>query len=348
MNADDTLLLAHGGGGQLTAELIERVILPALGDAGGQEPARLADSAVLDPAAWRGGAPTRLAFTTDTYVVQPLEFPGGDIGTLAVCGTINDLAVSGATPRAFSMGLVLEEGLEIALLRRVLESAGQTAGRAGVRIVTGDTKVVERGALSGIMINTAAVGDVSPQADLGFDRIGKGDAIVLSGPLGEHGLAVMCQRKGLGLAGGLASDCAAIHRLTEDLLDALGSDVHFMRDPTRGGLAATLVETAAAARRDLQIRQQALPVNPAALAAAEMLGLDLLTIANEGKLVAVVAAAAADRAVAALARHDIASRAAVIGHAGAVGDVPIVEMVTPAGGRRVVQMPYGEDLPRIC
>jgi len=348
MSGDDTILLAHGGGGQLTAELIEGVILPALGDAGGQEPACLADAAVLDPGAWCGGAAARLAMTTDTYVVQPLEFPGGDIGTLAVCGTVNDLAVAGATPRAMSMGLVLEEGLEISLLRRVLESAGRVAVEAGVRVVTGDTKVVERGALNGVMINTAAVGEVSPRADLGFGRIGAGDAVVLSGPLGEHGLAVMCRRKGLGLAGHLASDCAAIHGLTADLIEALGSDVHFMRDPTRGGLAATLVEIAAATGRDIQVRQQAIPVAPAALAAAEMLGLDLLTIANEGKLVAVVSAEAAENAVAILARHAIARRAVVIGQAGATADVPIVEMLTAAGGRRVVQMPYGEDLPRIC
>lgn len=341
--------MAHGGGGQLTAELIRDVILPALG--GGQDAGGLTDAAILSPRVGDGAsgrADGRLAFTTDTYVVQPLEFPGGDIGKLSVCGTINDLAVCGATPLALSMGLILQEGLEIALLRRVLTSAGAQAAQAGVQIVTGDTKVVQREALDGLIINTAGVGVVRPDANLGFPRIQPGDRILLSGPLGEHGLAVMSQRKGLSFSAELKSDCAPLHGLTGDLLSALGDRVRFMRDPTRSGLAATLADIAAATGLDLEIEEAAIPVNRTARAASEMLGLDLLSVANEGKLVAVVAAESADQAAAILRRHDMARRAAVIGTVGQRSENPIVELVTAIGGRRIVQMPYGEELPRIC
>ena len=338
------ILLAHGGGGQLTAELLEEVILPALG---GTVPSPellrgLKDAACLD----RPGGP--IAFTTDSYVVQPLEFPGGDIGKLSVCGTINDLSVVGAVPKALSLALVLEEGLQIELLRRVLLSAGEVARKEGCPVVTGDTKVVERGSLSGLVINTAGVGEILPQAALGFERIRAGDRIVLSGPLGEHGLAVMCQREGLAFRSELRSDCAAICRLTRPLIEELGGDVRFLRDPTRGGLAATLAEIALATGRDIELNEKAIPVNPTARAAAEMLGLDLLSVANEGKLVAVVAPRSAERAVKVLSRHEIAARAAVIGTVGEPGRPALVEMVTAVGGRRIVQMPYGEELPRIC
>jgi len=333
--------LAHGGGGQLTAELIERVILPALG---GQEPGRLTDSAVL-------ALGENVAFTTDSYVVQPLEFPGGDIGKLAVCGTINDLAVAGAVPKALSVAMVIQEGLEISLLRRILVSAGLAARDAGAAVVTGDTKVVGRDACDGLIINTAGVGEMLPEAQLGFDCICAGDRVVLSGPLGEHALAVMSRRKGLSFTAELQSDCAAIHELTAALVRELGPALRFMRDPTRGGLAATLAEISAATGRDIEIQEAAIPVNRTALAAAEMLGLDLLAAANEGKLVAVVAGDAAEQARAILAGHDIARRAAVIGtiaDAGQHGAPGLVEMITRVGGRRIVQMPYGEELPRIC
>jgi hydrogenase expression/formation protein HypE len=332
--------LAHGGGGQLTAELVRDVILPALG--GGQDPRRLADAAVLQAEG------TKLAFTTDSYVVQPLRFPGGDIGKLAVCGTINDLAVVGAKAIGISLALVIREGMEISLLRQVLESAGQAAQAAGVPVVTGDTKVVERDACDGLIVNTSGLGLVHPAARLGFDRIESGDKILLSGPLGEHGLAVMSCRKGLSFSAELASDCAAIAELTAALLDEFGPAVHFMRDPTRGGLAATLVEMAAGCGKDIEIAESAIPVHRTVQAAAEMLGLDVLSAANEGKLVAVVEPAAAKKAVAILARHALARRAAVIGTIGPASEGPIVEMVTAVGGRRVVQMPYGEELPRIC
>jgi hydrogenase expression/formation protein HypE len=336
--------LAHGGGGQLTAELIEQVILPALGAAGAQDPKGLKDAAVL-PAPVAGAA---LAMTTDSYVVQPLEFPGGDIGKLAVCGTVNDLAVTGASPLAMTLALVLEEGLEIALLRRVLESAGAAARAAGVSIVTGDTKVVERGGVVGMIINTAGLGAVLPKAKLGFDRIAPGDRIVLSGPLGEHGLAVMSRRKGLSFSADLQSDCAPLNGLTGALVEELGDDLKFMRDPTRSGLAAVLVDLAACAGCDVEIDESALPVHRTARAAAEMLGLDLMAIANEGKLAAVVAPSRADDAVRVLARFEIARRAAVVGTVARKSDNPLVEMLTDVGGRRIVQMPYGEELPRIC
>ncbi len=339
MPSNDRIQLAHGGGGQLTAELIERVILPAIGStpSGG-----LTDSAVLSfPAG-------EIAFTTDSYVVQPLEFPGSDIGKLAVCGTVNDLAVAGAVPKVISLSLVIAEGFEIDRLRRILTSLGETARLAGVAVVTGDTKVVGRNACDGLMINTAGIGLMNPAAALGFERIDQGDEIILSGPLGEHGMAVMSQREGLSFSAELESDCAPIHELTAAMLDELGSGVKFMRDPTRGGLAATLVEIAGSAGRDMVINESAIPINRTARGAAEMLGLDLLTAANEGKLVAVVASGAGKRAVEILTAFDIARSAAVIGRVGEQAENALVELVTSVGGRRVLQMPYGEQLPRIC
>jgi len=335
--------LAHGGGGQLTAELIEQVILPAIG--GPQQAGTLTDSAVLDASA------KRLALTTDSYVVHPLEFPGGDIGKLAICGTVNDLAMAGARPTALTMALIIEEGLEIALLKRILESAGRTAAQVGVPIVTGDTKVVPRGALDGLMINTAGLGEVLDGADLGFLRVSPGDSIVLSGPLGEHGLAVMATRKGLSFSSDLLSDCAALSEPAAALVETLGSELRFMRDPTRGGLAATLADLTAGSGHNVEIDETSIPVNPTALAAAEILGLDLLTVANEGKLVAVVSAEACDEAVGVLGKYQVAREAAEIGRiveSADTGQLPLVEMITKIGGRRIVQMPYGEELPRIC
>jgi len=339
MSRAEKIVLAHGGGGQLTSELLTEVILPALG---GQNASSLTDAATVPT----DGRP--VLFTTDSYVVDPLVFPGGDIGKLSVCGTINDLAVCGAAPVALSMALVLEEGLDVELLRRLMASAGRAATEAGVTIVTGDTKVIERRGEPGMTINTAGVGVLLAGAKLGFDRVQEGDAVVLSGPLGQHGLAVMCQRKGLSVAASLESDCASIHDLTSSLIQHLGEKLRWMRDPTRGGLAAALAELSIATGRSIEIRAEAIPTDPTARAAAEMLGLDLLTIANEGKLVAVVADDSAEAAVEILARHKIAADAAVIGAVGPLAELPFVEMITRAGGRRVVQMPYGEELPRIC
>jgi len=343
MSDTTRIQLAHGGGGQLTAELIEQVILPALG--GPQQAGALTDSAVLD------APPNRLAFTTDSYVVHPLEFPGGDIGKLAICGTVNDLAMAGARPTGLSMSLIVEEGLEIALFKRIVESAGRVSGQVGVPIVTGDTKVVPRGALDGLMINTAGLGEVLDGADLGFQRVAPGDSVVLSGPLGEHGLAVMAKRKGLSFSSDLLSDCAPLSQPAMALVEALGGELRFMRDPTRGGLAATLVDLAAGSTHNVEIDEASIPVNPTALAAAEILGLDLLTVANEGKLVAVVSAEARDEALRVLGKYAVAREAAEIGRIVQrtdTGELPLVEMVTKIGGRRIVQMPYGEELPRIC
>ena len=289
-----------------------------------------------------------IVFTTDSYVIRPLVFGGGDIGKLSVCGTINDLAVAGASPRGLSMALVIREGLEISLLRQVLTSAGDVAKQVGVKIVTGDTKVVGRDGCDGLIINTAGVGEMLGRAKLGFDRIRQGDCVLVSGPLGVHGLAIMSLREGLSFSGDLESDCAPLNGLTTDLIGELGDDVHFMRDPTRGGLAATLAEVCRSAGRDVEISESAIPVNRSARAAAEMLGLDLLIAANEGKLVAVVAPQAAERAREILAGHRIAAGAAIIGTIGPQSDNPLVEMVTSIGGRRVVQMPFGQELPRIC
>lgn len=322
----------------MTAELVERVILPALG---ARPAGPLTDAAELALAG-------RLAFTTDSYVVQPLEFPGGDIGKLAVCGTVNDLAVCGARPVAMSVALVIQEGLPVELLRRLMESAGRKAAQVPVRVVTGDTKVVGRDACDGLIINTAGIGEIPAGVRLGFGCVGEGDRIVLSGPLGEHSLAIMTQREGLSIASELRSDCEAIHVLAFSLLERLGDAVKFMRDPTRGGLAAVAVDLASATGRDVTLDESAIPINRTARAAAEMLGLDLMSAANEGKLVAVVAPEAVGQAVAVLGEHELARRAAVIGTVGAKSEVPIVELVTCIGGRRVVQMPYGEDLPRIC
>lgn len=355
---EPAIQLAHGGGGELTRRLLEELILPALGDAA--RPGDLADAATL------GVQAGQIAFTTDSYVVVPLEFPGGDIGRLSVCGTVNDLAVCGAAPVGISLALVIQEGLPLSLLRRLLESAGRAAVEAGVPIVTGDTKVVERAACDGLIVNTAGVGKVHPRAALGAARVRAGDVILLSGPLGEHGLAVMGTRSGLGLSLDLQSDVAPLWGMAAALLDELGPDVHFMRDPTRGGLAATLVELSQSSGLGIEVREADIPVNRTAASAAAILGLDLLGAANEGKLVAAVAADAADRAVAILRRFDRAKHAAAIGTVGEAGEAGqadeagqtgragpgshagFVEMLTRIGGRRMIQMPYGEELPRIC
>jgi hydrogenase expression/formation protein HypE len=247
-----------------------------------------------------------------------------------------------------SLALVIQEGFSIERLGRLMASAGAAARAAGVAVVTGDTKVVERAACDGLIVTSAGVGSVHPAARLDARRVQPGDAIVLSGPLGEHGLAVMGQRSGLGLSLDLQSDVAPLWPLAKALLDGLGDELKWMRDPTRGGLAATLVELSSACGCGIELRERDIPVNRTAASAAAILGLDLLSVANEGKLVAVVSAPAALAAVATLRRFKIAARAAVVGRVGRRGQAELVELLTRAGGRRVVQMPYGEDLPRIC
>jgi len=338
INSTERVLLGHGSGGKLTAELIENMIVPAFAN---PALAALDDQALL--AVPRKG---RIAFTTDSYVVSPIVFPGGDIGELAVNGTINDLAVGGAQPIALSLALILEEGLPLAELRRVIASARRAAERAGVPIVTGDTKVVGRGACDKIFINTSGIGVVPPGRKLGSAHVAPGDAILLSGPIGDHGVAIMARRAGLELGGDVVSDTAPLHGLAAAICDAC-PDVHAMRDPTRGGVAATLVEIATRRKLGIDVDEAAIPVTDAVRGACELLGLDVLLVANEGKLVAFVPEASAERALAAMRSHELGRHAARIG---SVTDAHpgLVELRTPVRGRRLLDLPFAEPLPRIC
>lgn len=331
------VVLAHGGGGQLTENLLREVVMP-----------RLANP-LLDPLDDSALLPTDgpVAFTTDSYVVQPLEFPGGDIGRLAVCGTVNDLAVCGAHPRWLSLGLILEEGLELDVLGRILDSVAATAREADVHVVTGDTKVVARGQADGLYINTAGVGTLRPGVDLRADRCRPGDAILINGPIADHGMAVMLQREGGSqIVSDLASDVAPLGDLVAQLLDAV-PDTRFLRDATRGGLAGVVADLASASGWRVSLDQEAIPVRPSTQYAADMLGFDVLTVANEGKVLAVVAAEDERGALEVMRSHAYGREAAVIGHIGEQRDA-LCELHTYVGGRRVVQKPYGEDLPRIC
>lgn len=341
MTVEETkkIQLAHGGGGRLMRDLIARIIVPKFGDG---RTVQLTDSAVLDVPA------DKLCFTTDSYVVKPLFFNGGDIGKLAVCGTVNDLAVAGAKPMALSLSLILEEALEIEILEKILQSIGETAKKAKVKIITGDTKVVEKGSADGIFINTSGVGVLMNKANPAFSRIQPGDAILINGALGDHGMTIMSQREGLQFQSPLKSDCACLHELTEMLYDNLGDKVKFMRDPTRGGVAATVNEIAQTANVSIELKEADLPIDKTVQAAADMLGFDLLNIANEGKVLAVVAPNAAQKALDLWKGHPLGQKAAIIGQVAEAKDGALVELITKIGGRRVVQMPYGRELPRIC
>ncbi len=332
------ILLAHGSGGRLSSQLIERVVLPLL-----RNPTleRLEDCAQL-----AGPRGSRLAFTTDSYVVSPIFFPGGDIGELAVNGTINDLAVGGARPLALSLALVLEEGLSLAVLRRVLESVSRAARRAGVSIVTGDTKVVGRGKGDQIFITTSGIGIVPDGVDLGSHRVGPGDAVLLSGTIADHGIAVMSVREDLGLDGAVASDTAPLADLARSILEVC-PETRAMRDPTRGGVAATLVEIATRQGLGIDLVETAIPVSEPVRGACELLGLDPLIVANEGKLIAFVPEAAAERALAAMRGHTCGREATRIGTVTA-SDPGLVSVRTAIGGRRILDLPFSEPLPRIC
>ena len=334
---DDRVTLAHGAGGKATKALVESLFLPEL-----TNPllARLDDAAVLTA----GGA--RLALTTDSYVVKPRFFPGGDIGELAVYGTVNDLAVSGARPLALTAGFVLEEGLPMDELRLVAASMARAAERAGVMVAAGDTKVVEHGTCDGLYVTTAGIGLVDVRADLDPARVRPGDKVLLSGTLADHGVAVMIARGGLRLEATIESDTAPLNELAALLLPLEGA-LRFMRDPTRGGLATTLNELAAAAGCGVVLEEAALPVRPEVAAACEILGIDPLYVANEGKLVAVVSPAAADSALAALRAHPLGRAAAIVGEV-AAEPAGLVVLETTFGGRRVVDMLVGDPLPRIC
>jgi len=334
---DDAIVLGHGSGGKLGARLVEETILPALSNP--------ALEALDDQAIVAIGA-ERIAFTTDSFVVTPIFFPGGDIGELAVNGTVNDLAVGGARPLYLSLAFILEEGLPMAELRRVLESVRRAAARAGVKVVTGDTKVVGRGSGDRVFVNTAGVGLVPAGVALSSRRVRAGDAVLLSGTVGDHGVAILSTREGLTFEGELASDTAPLHELAAAVIEA-APDVHAMRDPTRGGLAATLVEIASRRRVGIDVDESAVPVRDGVRGVCELLGLDPLLVANEGKLVAFVPSAQSDAALAAMRAHPLGRDAAIIGqvtteHAGRV------ILQTPVGGRRVLDLPWSEPLPRIC
>jgi hydrogenase expression/formation protein HypE len=332
------ILLAHGGGGQLTDELIRQHILPRFRN---KTLAELTDSARLN---LNGSS---ICFTTDSYVVKPLFFNGGDIGKLAVCGTVNDLAVAGSKPVALALSLIIEEGLEFELLEKILDSISKTAKANGVDIVTGDIKTVETGAADKIFINTAGIGIKLAGVDLGFGKIKPGDKIILSGTIGDHGMTILSQREGIKFQSPLKSDCAALAKLTCRLLENT-KGIKFMRDPTRGGLAATLNEISKSTGLSIEINQPCIPVTPTVQVAADMLGLDVLNIANEGKFVAVVSPQSADKCLRICKRSSLGKKASIIGTVTKTHDVPAVEMVTRIGGRRIVPMPYGRELPRIC
>ncbi len=333
-----TIVMGHGGGGKLSNELVEHLFLPAF-----RNPTleNLGDAAVFDL------APGRLAMSTDSFVVQPLFFPGGSIGALAVNGTVNDLAVSGADPRFLSASFILEEGFPLAQLAAVVQAMADAASSAGVKIVTGDTKVVERGHGDGCYINTAGVGLLRDGVSVGPHRARPGDAILVSGTIGDHGMAIMSVREGLEFESQIRSDCAALNGMIAAVLDVAGPAVHAMRDPTRGGLASTLNEIAAASGVGVAIDERALPVRPDVQSACELLGLDPVYVANEGKVVFFVAPDAADRVLSVLRAHPLGRDAAHIGQVTAEHPRMLVAR-TQMGANRVIPLQIGEQLPRIC
>ncbi len=334
---DEVVTLAHGAGGKATRALVEGLFVEELGN---PLLAPLSDSAMLEVNG------SRLAFTTDSYVVKPIFFPGGDIGDLAVNGTVNDLAVSGARPLALSAGFVIEEGFPTADLRRIAVSMARAAERAGVSVAAGDTKVVERGKADGVFITTAGVGVVEPGVELGPERVRPGDRVLVSGPIGDHGMAVMVARGELQLEVDLESDTACVLELGQALL-TLGGDVRFMRDPTRGGVATTLNELAQASGTAVHLDEAALPVRPAVVGTSEILGIDPLYVACEGRLIAVVSAETCERALTLLRSQPLGAEAALIGEVRAE-PAGLVLLETGFGGSRVVDMLVGDPLPRIC
>jgi len=335
LSSTESVLLAHGGGGRQMHDLVARTILPRVSST--NAPAVSHDAAIVT------FDDVKLAFTTDGFVVRPLEFTGGDIGTLAVCGTVNDLAMAGAMPKALSLALTLEEGLPLAVLERVLESIGRSARAAGVDVVTGDTKVVERGRGFGLFVHTSGIGFVAANVDVRPSRIVPGDVVLVSGDVGRHGIAVLAARGDLGVDVDLASDVAPVYAGVRALIDA-GIDVHCLRDPTRGGLAATLVELAESAAADIVIDEGHVPLHPTVRGACALLGLDPLAVASEGRFIVVVARADEARTLEVLRRTH--ANAAVLGvvHAGK----GLVSAKTAMGTLRAVDMPSGELLPRIC
>ena len=339
---DKTITMAHGGGGRAMRELIERLVIPAFSN---PLLAPLEDQARIG---LRGLAEIgdRLAFTTDSYVVSPLFFPGGDIGKLAICGTVNDLAMSGAVPLFLSCGLIIEEGLPTAELERVLASMSALARQTGVNVVTGDTKVVNRGAADKLFINTAGIGVIAAGVDISATRARPGDIVIVNGTLGDHGVAILVARNELDLQTDLLSDCQPLHGLVQAMLAAC-PDIHCLRDATRGGLATVLNEFAISSQVGMRLQESALPLKPEVRGACEMLGLDVLYMANEGKLVAVVPREQADAVLAAMRAHPAGADAAIVGEVLAEPAGHVI-LNTLFGGERVVDMLVGEQLPRIC
>ena len=332
------ITLAHGAGGKASQSLIEAIFLDAF---------RNPHLEPLDDAASLTVGAAQLAFTTDSYVVSPLFFPGGDIGDLAINGTVNDLAVSGATPMHLSAGFILEEGFPVEDLRRIVASMKSAAEAAGVSIVTGDTKVVQRGKADGCYINTAGVGLLNRDLTLGVSTVRPGDVVIVSGPVGEHGMTVMLARGELDIEAELVSDTAPVHSLVQGLLDAVGPGVRAMRDATRGGVATILNEVAKAANVAVVVEEEAVPVRPDVRGACELLGIDPLYVACEGRIVIFVDPAAADAAVAALQAHPLGAGATNVGR---VADDPpgLVLLKTGFGGTRIIDLLVGDPLPRIC
>ncbi len=337
---DTHITLSHGSGGKATHNLIEGLFAPAFSN-----PLldRMDDSAVFPIAA---GA-SKLAFTTDSYVVSPLFFPGGDIGELAVNGTVNDLAMAGARPLYLSAGFILEEGLPIEDLQRIVTSMAAAAARAGVSIVTGDTKVVQRGKADKVFINTAGIGVVQVTWPMGQAQARPGDKVLINGPVGDHGIAILLAREALEIETTVGSDTAPLHDLVAHLLEAAGPGLHCLKDPTRGGVATTLNEIAMTSEVSIALDQNAIPVRSEVRGACEILGLDPLTIANEGKLLAIVAVEPAEAALVAMRAHPLGRDAAIIGEVRAE-PVAMVFLRTDIGGTRVLDMLVGDPLPRIC
>ncbi|MBA3310303.1 MAG: hydrogenase expression/formation protein HypE [Nocardioidaceae bacterium] len=332
------IVMAHGGGGAMSGELIEHLFLPAFGEA--------ADAALGDSAVVELGGSGRLAFSTDSFVVKPLFFPGGTIGELAVNGTVNDLAMAGATPMVLSTAFILEEGTPLSDIGRVAGALGAAALKAGVKLVTGDTKVVDRGSGDGVFVNTSGIGVVRDGVDIRPERAAPGDVVIVSGDIGVHGIAVMSGREGLEFGTTVTSDTAPLNGLVAAMLDT-GADIHVLRDPTRGGVATSLNEIGSAAKVGVEIVERDLPIPQAVQDACGLLGLDPLYVANEGKLLAILPAGDAAKVLAAMHGHEYGHDATVIGSC--VEDHPgVVVAKTGLGGNRVVHLPLGEQLPRIC
>jgi len=336
---DERVTLAHGGGGKAMRDLIEEVFTAVFQPPGMEDQARLSAAALAEPGA-------RLAFTTDSYVVTPIEFPGGDIGKIAVCGTVNDLAVGGARPLWLSAAFIIEEGTEIALLKRIVATMAREAEAAGVRIVTGDTKVVGRGACDGVFVTTAGVGVIPPGREMAAGLVQPGDVAIVNGVLGDHGATILAARGDLALTSDIESDCAALGHLLADVMD-LAPNLRAARDLTRGGLASALNEIAAAAGCGITLEEAALPLRAEVVGLCEILGLDPLYLANEGRVVVFVPESEAAAALAAMRARPEGAGACIVGRA--VADHPgQVRMRTAFGGQRIVDMLVGEQLPRIC